>query len=617
MNINLSKTLRYKLALFSFFLLISFVFLFPIFTRFSYWGIQDWDYEIFQYAVPKATILNFKQFPLWNPYSHGGMPLLANPQSKPLSPFYPLMLLFDVFKAIKILILLNLTIGLLGTFYLARHFKLNLPSSLIASITYMLNSSYFLIIVVGMSSFFLTSYIPWTFLFFLKSFKNLKYAFLSSLFLSLMFLGGGVQLVGLTTVFLFCYGGLLFLFKKQKLVKILKSLFIISFFSFSLSAIKLLPSLEVYRKYPRTIYAIAGYTFESLYHSLFNRNQTLQLAYQLRGISLNNMFTGISYAMDENGIYIGIILFTLFLIGLIKTFKKQPSLGLSFFTFLGIGFGTLIPIRYLRLWSLLHRLPIFSSERVPQRSRYLFMLSLAILCGFGFQTIQKYLKKLFKNKKTTNIISYIIILIILLDLFYINSKVLKDAFIIPPLKVEAKQEFEQIWQKNKLGNYILRPKDLSNPNYLYAYRPWTSLYPGLLADQGTINGRDPIPFPGHAIGSNQEGYKSEVYLKDNHGSSSYKYWSPNKLIISLNTNKPDLLVINQNYYPGWKIKNSKDKPMSFNGLLSVNVQPEDKEIELYYLPRSFVYGTAISSLSFIFVLVFLLLKKKNKFLLYF
>jgi len=50
------------------FIIISSIFLLPIFQNIGDWGIHDYDQHFMYHGVPKETILQFNQFPLWNPY---------------------------------------------------------------------------------------------------------------------------------------------------------------------------------------------------------------------------------------------------------------------------------------------------------------------------------------------------------------------------------------------------------------------------------------------------------------------------------------------------------------------------------------------------------------------
>ena len=60
------------------------------------WGILDWNEHFLYHGVPYQSIIEHGQFPLWNPYSCGGNPMLANPQSRFLSPLFLIDLAFGV-----------------------------------------------------------------------------------------------------------------------------------------------------------------------------------------------------------------------------------------------------------------------------------------------------------------------------------------------------------------------------------------------------------------------------------------------------------------------------------------------------------------------------------------
>ena len=156
---------RRPLYVILFFAVIAFVFALPVFYHLNNWGILDWDQHLFYHAAPRITLLEYGQFPLWNPYYCGGTVLLANPQSRLLSPSFLLILLFGEVVGIKIDIWLHLVVGLLGTYALARHYQLSSPFAMMASFVFMLSSMYALNLTVGMTWFLSVAYLPWVFLF--------------------------------------------------------------------------------------------------------------------------------------------------------------------------------------------------------------------------------------------------------------------------------------------------------------------------------------------------------------------------------------------------------------------------------------------------------------------
>ncbi|HMC94103.1 MAG TPA: hypothetical protein VKO16_04960, partial [Polyangia bacterium] len=61
----------------------------PLWQRLDTWGgTFDWGYFFFMAEVDRKTVVEFGQFPLWNPYYCGGSVHLANPQTYFLSPTF-------------------------------------------------------------------------------------------------------------------------------------------------------------------------------------------------------------------------------------------------------------------------------------------------------------------------------------------------------------------------------------------------------------------------------------------------------------------------------------------------------------------------------------------------
>jgi hypothetical protein len=71
------------------------LFSYPILLRLAQSSEQnDWDFESQLNWAPYYTVAHFHQFPLWNPWKCGGMPMLGNPQSRFYSPFFIFYLIF-------------------------------------------------------------------------------------------------------------------------------------------------------------------------------------------------------------------------------------------------------------------------------------------------------------------------------------------------------------------------------------------------------------------------------------------------------------------------------------------------------------------------------------------
>ena len=66
------------------------------------------------------SVAHFHQFPFWDPYKCGGMPLIGNPSSRVLTPFFLLHLIRGPLIGIHLEIVAHLAIGFAGAHLLAR-----------------------------------------------------------------------------------------------------------------------------------------------------------------------------------------------------------------------------------------------------------------------------------------------------------------------------------------------------------------------------------------------------------------------------------------------------------------------------------------------------------------
>jgi len=569
--------------------LIALVFARAIFRDFSYWGVQDWDQHFFYHDVPRRTLIEYHQFPLWNPYYCGGTVMLANPQSRLLAPSFPLILLFGAVKGIKLEIPLHLIIGLLGMYLLARRYKMGVWTAALPAFVYMLSSMYALNLSVGMTWFLSVAYLPWAFLFYLLGFERYRYTFLSGLFLTLIYFGGGAYTLSIVMLFFALFS--LLSIPQRGIRRVAKSFIILLVFTLCLGAVKFLPSIAFLRQHPRHISDYSGYSVKILTHSLFDRDQSLAAFHKYA--RSEGFWSGMSYGIDENGMYIGFIPFLLFLLGIAMCWKRHWRLGICFLVFLWLSLGNRVPFS---LWRLLHALPIYNSMRVAQRFRIVFMFCLALFAGFGLQWLLDLLNREKKNRKyllPLTLLVPIVVLAVLADLTLVNSPVFEDAFTIPPLSVEKREDFSQISRLNNYDANGFLAENSSNTD-----GSWSALYPPFLANLGTVDGYETAIVPRNAIPEDSDAYKGEAFFQGTSGELSIDYWSPNRVTVSIRPDKAGYLALNQNYYTGWKVRGPRSPELWQSGpLLAAKVTPEDQVVEFYYSPISFKIGLVITCLA--------------------
>ncbi len=282
----------------------------------------------------------------------------------------------------------------------------------------------------------------------------------------------------------------------------------------------------------------------------------------------------------ENGAYTGIIPLIFFVFGLILFFVSEfPLVIAGLFVFL-VSIGNW---GKYSAWGLVHEIPFFNSVHIPFRFIILFIFALALINGFTFT----YLWKKIGNKKLQWLLALVLILSVI-DLIVVNSYPFSQPFTNMPPQINP-------------GAYFKQKVD-DNTGRSGAY---SSMYYNLLANEGTLNAYNPIPHQNFAIGVGDPKYKGEVYLENN-GNAYYTYWSPNKLVVSVNATDKTRVIINQNYDKGWRVKQGKAE--NFNGLLSAQVPKGISDVVFYYLPMSFVIGAILSLLTAIGI-IFVLWKK--------
>lgn len=583
------------------FIVLAAIFSLPLAKNAKYWGIQDWDHHTAHLAQASEVVVKYHQFPLWNPYHCGGMPALANPQSRILSPALIFSIIFGSIIGVKLEIFFYLIFGLVGLFALARYYSLTPLAAFFASLIYMLSGMFSLSLTVGMVPFLSIGFIPWIFLFFKKAIdqKSGLYVVVTGFFLALLFFNG-VHLVILIIPLLILQVINEFLGTRKLTALILLVAVLLTFFG--LSAVKLLPSLELMSRYPRMIREYSGYSLKGLALAFLSKNQSLEDIEKWQP-GKRGFWEGITYGMDENGMYLGIIPLVLFILGLWLNAKKRWQLTVIFLIFLWLSFGERIPIS---LWQGLKPIFPFNYFRVAQRFRFIFMMPLSIFTGLGLEALINGTKKLARKFSLLAYIPLLIIIIVIYDLIKVNSLPFKEAFPIPPMETSRRQEFTQTCNLDFYDKYGFI-SGRTNPPLRSA---WSSEYPMFLSNQGVVEGcYEAIPVSQNAVCIDKGNYKGEIFLENTTGEVKLKYWSPNEMIIKTSVLAKGLLVINQNYDPGWKIKKPTGRRVkSLEGLLSTDVFPEDEEVVFYYSPLSFIIGSTMSLASLLVVVIYIYLR---------
>jgi len=538
----------------------------PIVENWDRLGPHDWDLNFYTHGVTYVSLAEYSQFPLWNPYVCGGMTLVGNL----IMPFFPptflLIKLFGFAKGIRLEFIIMLFVGMMGMYYLARHFKVSRTAALISSSIFALNGIFPMRFAVGHFSFLYVLYVPLILLFYLRSISAFSNIFAAiALMVMIMFSTGFNYVVPFTFLFMGIFSVLLSA-QRQSFKPLLLCMFF-GVMSILLAAPKVLPVIDTMVKYPRLTLLKYSVPLDCLY-SIFIRS----------GQTINDVCTFSEYKWWEYGSYIGVGGAVLCFLGIILIRKQWPLIVTGVFFFL-MSLGN---VSKYSLWTILHSFPVFNNMRIPTRMMLFFIFPFAVLAGIVVDVLSR---RLCPNKYVRN--ALVIILFCVLSWGYLkeSANVLKDAFIPAVMKKEF----------NKTSGF----KQVFVPPQFYKQMGNVGIqFFALMDNKGLVNGYENLRVERNAVPDGFVDYRGEYFLENKNGDIEMEYWSPNKLSYKYDVAKDDVLVINQNYNEGWR-SSTGHKLLSTNGRLSVEIRSGRGRVEVYFLPGLFILGCIVSVAAFV------------------
>ncbi len=414
-----------------------------------------------------------------------------------------------------------------------------------------------------------------------KGLENIRYVFLSALFMAFIFLGGGIYPLLFIDLFLGFYTIFASIKEWEKMkFAYLRNAVIILILFIVLSSVKLIPMLEFAMDYSYAKMDSQDNDLKKILEALTFRNVESRMGY-MYDYRING-YTNDIWNWHEYHAYIGFLPLLLFLFSPIYLFRKEWHLILIAVIFFLVALGD---NSVINIWGILKQLPLISDLHGPSRFLTVFIFLLSLITG-KFMSIFENRNLFFrlKNKKYNiwKIFLILLVLIIFADLFLANSQLFKHSFVVKPLEVE-KQEFAQVTGFKEKIQYPTFLANLGLANCFEKVKPKLAAIPKFDTKTG-------------AICTN---YIGEAYMLENNETQEITYFSPNK--VKVKSNESGILVLNQNYADGWKVKNGMVK--NANGLVGAEVE-KGREAVFYYMPKSFIFGFFLSVISLISGLIF-------------
>jgi hypothetical protein len=513
------------------------------------WG--DWDFFLTLQWAAYHSVRYYHQIPQWNPYTCGGNPLIGNPQSHVLTPWFLFTLLFGPVVGLHLEVIVHSAIAWSGGYVLGRELRMSRLAAICTATTYAGSSWFFLHEGFGQIVFLALAYLPWLLAAGWAAATEtgkLRYTIAGGALIALSFFEGGpypplFEVLSLAIV-------LPVLAVMRISVRPLIVLLLIGLFTGGFAAIKYVPAREFVAAHPRPTVEGGDYSLQDLSAALFSRDQD------------PNHYGPGPYYFFESGAYVGLFS-VIALVGLLSP-RRAILWVIAATIFFLLARGRTGPSC---AWVWLHHLPVYSSTRVPQRYLIPFSLAIGVLAGIGIDV-------LCENRSIVTLgIAIVLITVGTLDLFLVKTDNLGHALVYAP---EA-QVFDKYFRQFQVEN----DKDM---------------FKTVQRNLGVINCYEAFTFNTTVAASNMPGYRGEYHLQGL-GSVSDSRWSPNALGFEVDAPAATVLVINQNYDPSWRVTSGAGQAFSQDGLLAVRVPAGKSRIILRYISIAATCGLIITILT--------------------
>jgi len=521
------------------------LFCWPLVRRLGQIGAwNDWDQYLTLHWVPYQTVRQFGEIPFWNPYVCGGMPMLGNPQSRWLSPFFLLHLMYGPEYGLQLEMIAHISLAWLGALLLGRAAGLSWVASVAPAVIFAGCSYFYLHLAEGHATWVAFAYMPA-----ILAAAAANRHVVAGVGLALAIGEGGVYQVPYTGLAL----ALLALHRTfaKGSVAPLAGLGLSAIIAACVAAPKLLLVQPLLSRYPRVVESEETVSLALLTRALLSPEQDLL-----------TVVPGV-LGFHEYGAYVGLIAMTLALYGALgPTRRTVPWIAL-----LGVGLalslGGTLGGDYSP-WALLHRLPVFASLRVPSRFLIVAVLAIGMLAGFGIDRL------LSRRGGWRLAMAVGLLVIVTVDLARVGPPQLRYVFYTEEMTFEPSASFVQL----KLDTH-------------------KQMYATAQANMGALNCYEPLTPVVAPRGVNEPNYRGEQYLLRG-GTVRLVEWSPNRLAFLVSSSDPNVLVVNYNYDPFWQVLSGRGDTFDHDGLLGVSIPAGTQPLVLAYRSQRFAMGVLLA-----------------------
>jgi hypothetical protein len=377
------------------------------------------------------------------------------------------------------------------------------------------------------------------------------------------------------------------------------------------SLVRLVPLLQVFSEFPRRI--DAGNRFMPL----------AQLARSLLWlppvdvVAERRVFVsgGSALYWVDCGAFVGPVVALLALVAIVASRRRAWAFVLIGASFLWLALGSSAKPS---LWDALHSLPVYASMQSPQRFMGYGVFAIALLAGLGAGRLLRRVQHS-GDVRGQRVYGAVLLLVVVVPLLVVNAGYSASAFTVPP------------------------PADVK-PSTLFARQPpppfeqrlyppiaaqfGGPLYEAVLRNAGNLDGQSDVPSKRAARAKTELGYRGELYLESGGAAASGApeasgatagpasvvscgEITPNRISVHVELSAPDVLVVNQTFFPGWRVRGSIERDcVDQRGLLGVPLPAGVHDLVIEFAPATIPAGAALCGVALLVALVWWLARRR-------
>lgn len=556
----------------------------PWLANLTTFGFHDWDVQTAHRELVRRSLLEHGEMPFWNPYLCGGFPAWGYVEGATIvvSPWLPIYLALPMPIALRVEVAGMALIGAAGAYAAAGRFTTSRAARLLVVALWAVNGRWALQAAAGHTWHLAYAWTPWCLLFYERARQRDGRAadlVAAGAAIAMLVYSGGIYPLPHTALLLGAYAAGLAI--SERSARSIGALAAAGALGVGLSAPKLLPLLDGFKKAPRIIESAESMDLGAFFTTLSSRDQ----GFYSRPARVS------PYGWHEWGSYIGvagvIALGAAFVLVEGRRERVLKAIGAAFVL---LGFGAFHPDAP---WTLLHKhVPVFRSQHVPSRFVYPAVLALALVAASG---LGRFIERRRIARPWLDVVAAALVLALAVDVASVARKPMTAAMWMVPPRIPAGRMF----------HFEVEPP------FQYRRRDWAGpMYLAMLGNTGVLNCYGTPPFDRRgARAISDPRYRGEVFVEGEGGAAAgivgaaaqivgataqIVEWSPSRAVVEV-TGAGDgaLLVYNMNYDEGWR--SDAGPVIEREGAVAVRVPAGSSRVALRYRPPGLALGLLLGA----------------------